>query len=150
MSCTEFTDHQRHVFCVFSGDGVNKLRHYLDANSATIYDNALTGPGGFPENGDMPNGLGGGLGIGGAAGPNAANPVPYPYAAGGNPHHPHHPHAAIGGHQQFIPPPLNAQQDEFNTNDGAHVVDMMQDVVIQDQDEDMDDGEDTGLMGDEM
>ncbi|KAK3176045.1 hypothetical protein OEA41_007367 [Lepraria neglecta] len=26
----EFTEHQRHVFCVFSGDGVNKLRAYLN------------------------------------------------------------------------------------------------------------------------
>lgn len=26
----EFTDHQRNVFCVFSGDGVNRLRDYLN------------------------------------------------------------------------------------------------------------------------
>ena len=33
---TEFTEHQRTVFCVFSGEGVNRLRKYL--NEAPIYD----------------------------------------------------------------------------------------------------------------
>lgn len=26
----EFTEHQRNVFCVFSGEGVNRLRNYLN------------------------------------------------------------------------------------------------------------------------
>lgn len=30
MAPTEFNDEQRSVFCVFSGDGVNKLRDYLN------------------------------------------------------------------------------------------------------------------------
>ena len=30
---TEFTEHQRTVFCVFSGDGVNRLRGYLNESS---------------------------------------------------------------------------------------------------------------------
>lgn len=34
----EFTDHQRNVFCVFSGDGVNRLRNYLNEDPAGIYD----------------------------------------------------------------------------------------------------------------
>lgn len=35
---SEFTEHQRTVFCVFSGDGVNRLRKYLNENSQSIYD----------------------------------------------------------------------------------------------------------------
>ncbi|KAL8709159.1 MAG: hypothetical protein Q9220_006039 [cf. Caloplaca sp. 1 TL-2023] len=35
----EFTDHQRNMFCVFSGPGVNKLRDYLNnEDPAAIYD----------------------------------------------------------------------------------------------------------------
>lgn len=34
----EFTEHQRHVFCVFSGDGVNRLRNYLNESPETLYD----------------------------------------------------------------------------------------------------------------
>lgn len=42
----EFTQQQRDVFCVFSGDGVNRLRQYLnqteapfrDETEATMYD----------------------------------------------------------------------------------------------------------------
>ncbi|KAG8534043.1 uncharacterized protein KY384_000886 [Bacidia gigantensis] len=34
----EFTEHQRHVFCVFSGDGVNRLRNHLNESSAALYD----------------------------------------------------------------------------------------------------------------
>lgn len=34
----EFTDHQRTVFCVFSGDGVNRLRNYLNADPNSLYD----------------------------------------------------------------------------------------------------------------
>ena len=29
--CSEFTEHQRTVFCVFSGDGVHRLRVYLNS-----------------------------------------------------------------------------------------------------------------------
>ena len=35
---TEFTEHQRHVFCVFSGEGVNRLRNYLNESPDTLYD----------------------------------------------------------------------------------------------------------------
>ena len=42
---TEFTEHQRTVFCVFSGEGVNRLRQYLntqpdiyDTPEGTMYD----------------------------------------------------------------------------------------------------------------
>lgn len=31
----EFTPQQREVFCVFSGEGVSKLRDFLNRNSAT-------------------------------------------------------------------------------------------------------------------
>ena len=34
----EFTEHQRTVFCVFSGDGVNRLRNYLNTDPQSIYD----------------------------------------------------------------------------------------------------------------
>lgn len=34
----EFTDHQRNVFCVFSGEGVNRLRHYLNEAPQEIFD----------------------------------------------------------------------------------------------------------------
>lgn len=34
----EFTEHQRTMFCVFSGPGVNRLREYLNSDApATIY-----------------------------------------------------------------------------------------------------------------
>lgn len=35
---TEFTEHQRNMFCVFSGPGVNKLRDYLNEDPPSIYD----------------------------------------------------------------------------------------------------------------
>lgn len=38
----EFTDHQRTVFCVFSGDGVNRLRNYLNADPQSLYDPETT------------------------------------------------------------------------------------------------------------
>ena len=34
----EFTEHQRNVFCVFSGEGVNRLRNYLNEDAGNIYD----------------------------------------------------------------------------------------------------------------
>lgn len=34
----EFTEHQRTVFCVFSGDGVNRLRNYLNNDPQALYD----------------------------------------------------------------------------------------------------------------
>lgn len=34
----EFTDHQRNVFCVFSGEGVNRLRDYLNDYPTATYD----------------------------------------------------------------------------------------------------------------
>jgi F-box and leucine-rich repeat protein GRR1 len=45
----EFNDHQRDVFCVFSGHGVTRLRDYLNAEAAnhpydtegTMYDDSL-------------------------------------------------------------------------------------------------------------
>ena len=73
MMVIEFTDHQRHVFCVFSGDGVNKLRDYLNNHSASLYDHPFAVPGDFPEDGDVPNGLGPDLGVVGAGVPTAAD-----------------------------------------------------------------------------
>lgn len=37
QSILEFTEHQRNVFCVFSGEGVNRLRTYLN-QEASVYD----------------------------------------------------------------------------------------------------------------
>lgn len=37
QSLQEFTEHQRNVFCVFSGEGVNRLRTYLN-QEASVYD----------------------------------------------------------------------------------------------------------------
>lgn len=34
----EFTPQQRDVFCVFSGEGVNRLRGYLNTTMATVPD----------------------------------------------------------------------------------------------------------------
>ena len=34
---SEFTEHQRTVFCVFSGDGVNRLRTYLNEAPPEMY-----------------------------------------------------------------------------------------------------------------
>ena len=34
----EFNEHQREVFCVFSGSGVEKLRRHLSAERATAGD----------------------------------------------------------------------------------------------------------------
>lgn len=34
----EFTEHQRNVFCVFSGEGVNRLRDYLDKDEQDRLD----------------------------------------------------------------------------------------------------------------
>lgn len=35
---TEFTEHQRNVFCVFSGKGVNDLRTYLNQQNYAMGD----------------------------------------------------------------------------------------------------------------
>ena len=37
----EFTEHQRTVFCVFSGEGVNRLRKYLN-DTPPIYESEST------------------------------------------------------------------------------------------------------------
>ena len=34
----EFTEHQRNVFCVFSGEGVNRLRIYLNESPESLYE----------------------------------------------------------------------------------------------------------------
>ena len=39
---SEFTEHQRTVFCVFSGDGVNRLRNYLNVDPQSLYDTETT------------------------------------------------------------------------------------------------------------
>ncbi len=39
MPGLEFTDHQRNVFCVFSGEGVNRLRNYLNETHLRNYLN---------------------------------------------------------------------------------------------------------------
>jgi F-box and leucine-rich repeat protein GRR1 len=38
LTKTEFTDHQRTVFCVFSGKGVNDLRTYLNQQNYEMGD----------------------------------------------------------------------------------------------------------------
>jgi len=41
---TEFTEHQRNVFCVFSGQGVTGLRNHLNRLEPTGgYDDPMTG-----------------------------------------------------------------------------------------------------------
>ena len=38
----EFNDHQRNLFCVFSGDGVNRLRRYLNDDLLERFDSGRT------------------------------------------------------------------------------------------------------------
>ena len=38
LTRTEFTEHQRNVFCVFSGKGVNDLRTYLNQQNYVMGD----------------------------------------------------------------------------------------------------------------
>jgi F-box and leucine-rich repeat protein GRR1 len=41
----EFTEHQRNVFCVFSGQGVTGLRNHLNRlEPSTGYDDPMNGP----------------------------------------------------------------------------------------------------------
>ncbi|KUI57300.1 SCF E3 ubiquitin ligase complex F-box protein grrA [Cytospora mali] len=44
----EFTEHQRNVFCVFSGQGVSNLRRYLNTDTAFVHLRDTT-PTGFPR-----------------------------------------------------------------------------------------------------
>lgn len=48
MCPAEFTDHQRNVFCVFSGQGVSNLRRHLNTDSAFAHLRDGT-PTGFPR-----------------------------------------------------------------------------------------------------
>lgn len=48
MCLSEFTDHQRNVFCVFSGQGVSNLRRHLNTDSAFAHLRDGT-PTGFPR-----------------------------------------------------------------------------------------------------
>lgn len=48
MCLAEFTDHQRNVFCVFSGQGVSNLRRHLNTDSAFAHLRDAT-PTGFPR-----------------------------------------------------------------------------------------------------
>ncbi|KAA6408027.1 MAG: SCF E3 ubiquitin ligase complex F-box grrA [Lasallia pustulata] len=48
----EFTDHQRNVFCVYSGDGVHKLRSYLNQEAATYDTEGTMYDAGDEEDGD--------------------------------------------------------------------------------------------------
>lgn len=48
MCLAEFTDHQRNVFCVFSGQGVSNLRRHLNTDSAFAHLRDGT-PTGFPR-----------------------------------------------------------------------------------------------------
>lgn len=43
LSNLEFTEHQRNVFCVFSGEGVNRLRDYLDKDEQERWDSGRKG-----------------------------------------------------------------------------------------------------------
>ena len=55
--CTEFNEHQREVFCVFSGIGVSRLRNYLNVDTShrrhpSMFGNGTTmfdDEGGEPE-----------------------------------------------------------------------------------------------------
>ncbi|KAL8742884.1 MAG: hypothetical protein Q9190_004706 [Brigantiaea leucoxantha] len=38
ISFCQFTDHQRNMFCVFSGEGVNRLRNYLNEDPESLYN----------------------------------------------------------------------------------------------------------------
>ena len=87
---TEFTDHQRNVFCVFSGDGVNRLRQYLNDAPQELYD----------ADGTM-----------------------------------------------FDDRELDADGGDNNTGAGGNVAAMMQVTAINDDDEDMDEGEETSQYG---
>ena len=134
----EFTDHQRHVFCVFSGDGVNKLRDYLNANrdlipNDTIIQGAVAAAAASAINHGPP--------------PGSTYPVPPQW-----PHPQYAPAVAPGPHgvgagptmqTAHHPPPQNNLADN-----GDQVVDMMNDVGI--QDEDMDDADDGGGLGDDL
>ena len=152
----EFTDHQRHVFCVFSGDGVNKLRDYLNSNRDLITNGTnIQGDfagGGLPHNNAGPYDF---LGAAAAAGlpvnhgPPPGNTYPVP------PQWPHPQYAPAAAHGAdgmgpgptlqiaHHPPPPNSLADH-----GDQVVDMMNDVGI--QDEDMDDVDDGGGLGDDL
>ena len=37
----EFTEHQREVFCVFSGEGVNRLRNYLNTDRSGLQNGTM-------------------------------------------------------------------------------------------------------------
>ena len=37
----EFTEHQREVFCVFSGEGVNRLRNYLKTDRSALQNGTM-------------------------------------------------------------------------------------------------------------
>ena len=54
---TEFNDHQRNVFCVFSGTGIGRLREHLNQTPTHHeYDDSWTmyeGDGGFNEEGQV-------------------------------------------------------------------------------------------------
>lgn len=53
MCLAEFTDHQRNVFCVFSGQGVSNLRRHLNTDSAFAHLRDGT-PTGFPRHAQVP------------------------------------------------------------------------------------------------
>lgn len=51
ITVVEFNEEQRGVFCVFSGDGVNKLRDYLNETEEQRYAN-LSDEMSYDEDGD--------------------------------------------------------------------------------------------------
>ena len=84
MHLAEFNDHQRDVFCVFSGPGVGRLRNYLNAetNAPSAYDGETTMFDDGVEDGPDPP-IGGGVMLGDGA---------------GNPHDHHFGHGIAVGH----------------------------------------------------
>lgn len=69
MTFAEFTEHQRDVFCVFSGVGVQRLRNYLNTDTAharrplfedegTMYDDDTERPGMMDNVTAQANGMG--------------------------------------------------------------------------------------------
>ena len=115
---------------------MNRLRDYLNAHKETIYE-GYAGQVDVNGGGDVPDGIGLGV-LNAQAPPGAGNGfIPPP------PIHQQLLNALTGGQHPSAPPAVNTVVQPI----GGNVVDLMQDVGI--QDEDMDDGDDTAMMGDD-
>ncbi|KAF2231343.1 RNI-like protein [Viridothelium virens] len=95
----EFNDHQRDVFCVFSGPGVGRLRAYLneEATASNAYDGETTMFDDGGEDGPDPP-IGGGVMLGDGAADHPDHQFGYHGVAIGDGHpHPHSQAQAQGG-----------------------------------------------------